>query len=470
MKTFEAAVIPEPEKILVTQRARHLADSFPDKAVRKDRLQRLLSMIKDNKSAIENTICEDFGHRSKDETLGFEILACVEEIRHTLKHFPKWMKTERRPVSLTSFPGRAEIVKQPLGVIGIVVPWNYPLYLAISPIVGALAAGNRVMIKMSEDTPRFGALFAEMVARTFKAEEVSVFTGDGRLFAALPFDHLLFTGSTVVGRQVMQAAAANLTPVTLELGGKSPAIIADDAAFESAIRKMMFGKLLNAGQTCIAPDYVLLPRGREQEFLTIAKQIVARFYPTLQDNPDYTCIINERQAQRLRRYIDDAKAQGAVIHPLHSEIPVEESRKFTPLIVSNVTDSMLIMQEEIFGPLLPLMLYDDVEQAIDYVNSHPRPLVLYLFSNDRLLQEKVLRQTTSGGVVMNDVIMQVVQNDLPFGGVGDSGMGRYHGKEGFDTFSNLKGVFHQRRMNGTFLLYPPRTGGRLRRLVEFLMR
>ncbi|MDD5175017.1 MAG: coniferyl aldehyde dehydrogenase [Sterolibacterium sp.] len=458
------------QRVFALQRAAHLADPYPSEAVRRDRLERLLAMIKDNSAAIEDTICADYGHRSKDETMGFEILNCVLDVRHTLKLFPKWMKTERRPVALTSFPGRAEIVKQPLGVVGVVVPWNYPLFLAITPISAALAAGNRVMVKMSADTPSFSALFAEMVARTFKPEEMSAVTGGGRAFTSLPFDHILYTGSSATGKQVMQQASANLTPVTLELGGKSPTIIADDASLEYAVKHILFGKLVNSGQTCIAPDYVMVPRKLEKDFLAMAKQVVENFYPTLQDNPDYSCVVNDKQAQRLRRYIADAKEQGAEIFPLHSETIPESSRKFTPLAITKVKDSMLVVQEEIFGPLLPVIVYDHFDEVIDYINARPRPLALYLFTNDSERQEKVLRHTTSGGAVINDVMLQVLQNDLPFGGVGQSGMGHYHGKEGFDTFSKLKGVFRQSRINGASLAFPPRTNGRLRRMAEFLIR
>lgn len=469
----EAAAIANLERVLSLQKAAHAAGTFPSEAIRRDRLNRLLDMIKANQSAIEDAICADFGNRSKDETLALEILTCVEEIRHTEKRFAKWMKNERRPVAIGSLLGRNEIIKQPLGVVGVIVPWNYPLYLAISPIAGAMAAGNRIMVKMSEFTPRFSSLFARMVASAFKDDELFVVTGGldvARAFTQQPFDHILFTGSTTVGRQVMQAAAANLTPVTLELGGKSPTIIAEDASLENVVTQIMFGKLVSAGQTCIAPDYVLLPKSRETEFVELAKKAVMHFYPTLESNPDYTCVVNERQAQRLKRYVDDAQAKGASIYPLHDEQTSADSRKFTPLAISNVNDSMQVAQEEIFGPLLPIVTYDRFEEAVDYVNRHPKPLALYLFTNDKSRIDRVLRNTTSGGVVINDVMMHVVQNDMPFGGAGPSGMGRYHGKEGFDTFSNLKGVFHQNRINAGFLLRPPRNNGWLRRIARFLIR
>ncbi len=459
-------------RVLALQRAAHRAEPFPDLHRRRQRLDRLLAMIKDNAAEIETAICADFGNRSRDETLAFETLSCVQEIRHSRKHLAAWMRPERRPVALTSWPGRAEIIRQPLGVIGIVVPWNYPLFIAVSPLVGALAAGNRAMLKMSEFTPAFSALFARLIADTFKEDEVHVVNGSAdvaREFVSQPFDHLLFTGSTPVGRQVMQAAASRLMPVTLELGGKSPAIIADDIALERVVPQIMFGKLMNAGQTCIAPDYVLLPRGREQAFIDMACRVVKQRYPRLVDNPDYTCVVNEKQAERLRHYLDDAQQQGAIIHALHDETPPADSRKFRPVAVTGVSDDMLLLQEEIFGPVLPIVPYDTIEQAIDYVNRHPRPLALYVFSDAAATIDRVLRETTSGGVVVNDVLMHIIQNDLPFGGVGASGMGHYHGKEGFDTFSKVKGVFRQSRFNGVSLLYPPYGNGRMRRLVKFLI-
>jgi acyl-CoA reductase-like NAD-dependent aldehyde dehydrogenase len=469
----ESAALADIERVFELQRAAHLLHPYPDARARQERLDRLLAMLKAHRAEIETVISADFGNRSKVETLALEILSSVEEIRHTKKRLPKWMKRERRPGSLNTWPGRAEIVRQPLGVVGVVVPWNYPLFLAISPLVGALAAGNRVMLKMSEYTPQFSAFFADIVAQTFADDEVFVVTGSAdvaRAFVSKPFDHLLFTGSTGIGRQVMQAAAANLTPVTLELGGKSPTIVAADIPLERAVPQIMFGKLVNAGQTCIAPDYVLVPRGREQAFVEFARKSVMHNYPTLENNPDYTCVVNEKQAQRLRRYIDDARQQGATIIPLHDEVAPAGSRKFTPLAITGTTDGMLVMQEEIFGPLLPVVGYDSIDQAIDFVNRRPRPLALYVFSDDAAVVDKVLGNTTSGGVAVNDVMMHVIQNDLPFGGVGPSGIGHYHGKEGFDTFSKVKGVFRQARFNSGALLRPPYGNGRLRKLTNFLLR
>jgi len=445
---------------------------FPGPEVRKARLASLEAVIIRRRAAIEDALDADFGGRSRDETLAFEIFSSIAEIRHARRRLASWMKPRRRAVELTSWPAKAEVIPQPLGVVGIVVPWNYPLYLAVSPLVSALAAGNRAMLKLSEHTPKFSALFAGMMEEAFNEDEVAVILGDvhaARAFCGKPFDHLLFTGSTSVGREVMAAAARNLTPVTLELGGKCPVVVTPDANLQEVAERVMFGKLCNAGQTCVAPDYVLLPRGREAEFAALAHQATMRFYPTLQSNPEYTSIINEPHAQRLRRYIGDAQSQGARVHALHDEAVPLGSRKFAPLAFTGVTDSMLIMQDEIFGPLLPLVPYDSVAEAIGYVNRHPRPLALYVFGRDRQAIDAVLGGTVTGGAVVNDVMMQVIQNDLPFGGVGASGMGHYHGREGFDTFSKLKAVFRQSAINGGFLLRPPRHQGRLRRMVEMMI-
>lgn len=460
------------DRVLALQRNAHLRAPYPDEALRRDRLQRLLALVKTNREAFASAISADFGGRSKVETLAFEVLTCVDDIRHTLKHLRRWMEPQRRAVGLTTWPARARLLRQPLGVIGVIVPWNYPLYLAVSPIVGALGAGNRVMVKMSEHTPRFSALFADLVAKAFAEDEVFVVNGGAAVaqaFSALPFDHILFTGSTAVGRQVMQAAATNLTPVTLELGGKSPTLIGDDVDLDKVAASVLFGKLVNAGQTCIAPDYVLLPRQHERAFLVAARRAVQRHYPRLQGNVDYSSVINERQAQRLRRYVDDARERGAQVHALHDDAGAKEGRQLLPLAVTGVQDNMLLMQEEIFGPLLPVVLYDRFEDAIAHVNRHTRPLALYLFTKDESRIDAVLKQTTSGGVVVNDVMLHVVQNDLPFGGVGASGMGHYHGKEGFETFSKSKGVLYQSRFNAAALIRPPYGNGRLQRLALFLI-
>ena len=374
------------------------------------------------------------------------------------------MKPSRRSVGLAFQPASARVLYQPLGVVGIIVPWNYPLYLAIGPLIGALAAGNRVMLKMSESTPATGQLLKDLLAQVFTEDQVAVVLGEadvGIAFSRLPFDHLLFTGSTSIGRQVMRAAADNLTPVTLELGGKSPAIVSASVPLEDAAERIAFGKTLNAGQTCVAPDYVLVPKDRLEGFVEAYRQVIQRFYPQLSDNPDYTSIINPRQYARLQDYLDDAQARGARLLPLFEQ---GQDRRMPHYLLLDVTDGMRVMQGEIFGPLLPVVPYDDLQQALAYVNARPRPLALYYFGYDKAEQQAVLENTHSGGVCLNDTLLHVAQDDLPFGGVGPSGMGHYHGHEGFLTFSKAKGVFVKQRFNAARMIYPP-YGKALQKLV-----
>jgi acyl-CoA reductase-like NAD-dependent aldehyde dehydrogenase len=361
---------------------------------------------------------------------------------------------------------------QPLGVIGIVVPWNYPLYLTVGPLVGALAAGNRAMIKLSEYTPRFAALFARLAQQTFAADEVAVINGDAEVastFSALPFDHLLFTGSTQVGHHVMRAAAANLTPVTLELGGKSPAIVGPGADLERAVERILVGKLLNAGQTCIAPDYVLLPEGKREAFVEAARACAARLYPDLGGNPDYTTIISPRHFARLDGLVGDATRAGARVVPLSQSPSDPERRRLAPVLLLDVPADATVMREEIFGPVLPLVTYRTLEEAIDYINARPRPLALYLFEKNGGAIDRVMAQTVAGGVSINETLLHVAQEDLPFGGVGPSGMGAYHGEAGFETFSKLKPIFRQSGFNGAGLLKPP-YGKRFETMIRLLLR
>jgi coniferyl-aldehyde dehydrogenase len=359
-----------------------------------------------------------------------------------------------------------------LGVVGIIVPWNYPLFLAVSPLAAALAAGNRVMIKMSEFTPQTGQLLADLVRRYFPSGDVSVVLGDadvGTAFAKLPFDHLLFTGSTAVGHHIMHMAADNLTPVTLELGGKSPAIVGPEYPLHKAAERIIVGKLMNAGQTCIAPDYVMVPAGQEDAFVAAARAVVARIYPKLATTADYSSIVNERHFQRLNGYLAEATAQGARVLPLSDAVADPVTRRLPPLALLGVKDSMRIMQDEIFGPLLPVLPYRVLDQALAYVNAHPRPLALYIFENDKQRLDRVLQGTVAGGVTVNDTILHIAQEELPFGGVGPSGMGHYHGEEGFKTFSKQKSVFYQSSVNGMSLFNPP-YGQLFERLTRFLIR
>ncbi|RZI83886.1 MAG: aldehyde dehydrogenase family protein, partial [Pseudomonas sp.] len=352
------------------------------------------------------------------------------------------------------------------GVIGIIVPWNYPLFLAIGPLTGALAAGNRVMLKLSEATPTSGIALQALLARVFPEDLVSVVLGEvevGQAFARLPFDHLLFTGATSIGRRVMLAAANNLTPVTLELGGKSPVIVSSSAALASAAERIAFGKLLNAGQTCVAPDYVLVPRDRVGAFADAYRQAVRRLYPSIAGNRDYSAIINPQQLQRLVHLLADASDKGAQVLDLYPH-ESREGRRLPPHLLLDVSDDMQIMQDEIFGPLLPLVPYDKLDDALAYINQRPRPLALYYFGQDRAQQRLVLQHSHSGGVCINDTLLHVAQDDLPFGGVGPSGMGRYHGHDGFLTFSNARAVLSKQRLNLARLIYPP-YGKALQRLV-----
>jgi coniferyl-aldehyde dehydrogenase len=463
-------------------RAAQSREPFSDWPTRAKRLHALAELISEHRAGINVAISADFGRRPAEETELLEIFPSLSGIGHALRHGRRWMRPRRRWAGFWFLPARIELLPQPLGVVGIIVPWNYPLYLAIGPLTDALAAGNRVLVKMSELTPRFSTLFGELIARYFTPEEVAVVNGGaevGRAFAALPFDHLLFTGSTAVGREVMRAAAANLTPVTLELGGKSPAIIGPGARFEHAVERILVGKLLNAGQTCIAPDYVLLPRARVAEFTDFARKVVAKLYPDFASNPQYASIASDRHYARLQSLRDGALAAGASVHvlvgnempalPFSARTDTSATRILAPALLTNVSDDMQIMQQEIFGPLLPLVPYDCIDDALAYVAARPHPLALYVFDEDRATVDRVLSRSLSGGVTVNDTLLHIAQHDLPFGGVGASGMGAYHGEAGFRTFSWMKPVFRQARRNATGLLNPP-YAGTFRRTLRILLR
>ena len=453
-------------------RAAQARDPQPSWDTRAKRLRALETMLQGHRSEIATAINADFGCRPTEETDLLEFFPSLSGIRHALRHGRRWMRPRRSLAGLAFLPARNMLMPQPLGVIGIIVPWNYPLYLAIGPLVDALVAGNRAMVKMSEFTPRFSALFAELIAKTFKPDEVLVVNGDAdvaQAFSALPFDHLLFTGSTAVGHHVMRAASANLTPVTLELGGKSPAIIGPGARFDNAVERIVFGKLVNAGQTCIAPDYVLLPRARVADFIGTAQRITAQMYPQLGQSRQYASIVSDRQYQRLVGLRDSALSAGARVHPLSDSTDDPARRLLPPQLLSDVNDGMTVMQDEIFGPLLPLVPYDSIDEAIAYVAAHPHPLALYLFEQDQGLIDSVLARTIAGGVSVNDTLYHIAQHGLPFGGVGASGMGGYHGEAGFHTFSHMKPVFRQARFNGAGLMNPP-YGARFRRMLDMLLK
>ncbi len=466
------STITELTSALSRLRTRQSADPMPTWATRAGRLHALEAMLREQRAAFAAAISADFGQRPVEETDLLEVFPSLSAIRHALRHGRRWMRPRRSFAGLAFLPARNVLIPQPRGVVGIIVPWNYPLYLAVGPLVDALAAGNRAMLKMSEFTPRFSALFAEQVAKYFQPDEVVVVTGDAdvaQAFSALPFDHLLFTGSTAVGRHVMRAAAANLTPVTLELGGKSPAIIGPGARFEHAVERIIFGKLVNAGQTCIAPDYVLLPRARLTDFIDIAGRTTARMYPPAAHQAQYASIVSDRQYERLVGLRESALAAGAQLHTLGEAAEDPARRLLPPQLLTEVGDDMAVMREEIFGPLLPLVPYDTLDEAIAYVRARAHPLALYLFEHDQGRIDAVLARTQAGGVSVNDTLYHIAQHGLPFGGVGASGMGGYHGEAGFRTFSHMKPVFRQARFNGAGLLNPP-YGARFQRVLDLLLK
>ncbi len=455
------------EPLLAAQRAAYRANPMPSAEQRRAWLKALRELILGEKQALIEAVSRDFSNRAAEETLLAEIMPSLHGIDYASKRLGKWMKPSRRSVGLAFQPAAAKVVYQPLGVVGVIVPWNYPLYLAFGPLFGALAAGNRVMIKMSESTPATSQLVKELLARIFPEDMVAVVLGEaevGQAFSRLPFDHLLFTGATSIGKHVMRAAAENLVPVTLELGGKSPAIVSADVPLADAAERIAFGKTMNAGQTCVAPDYVLVPQDRLEGFVAAYRAAVQRFYPKLENNPDYTAIINERQLGRLKGYIADAEAKGAQLVPL---FPGDQGRRLAHSLVLNVSDEMKLMQEEIFGPLLPIVPYQRLDEAFAYINDRPRPLALYYFGYDKGEQQRVLHETHSGGVCLNDTLLHVAQDDMPFGGVGPSGMGHYHGHEGFLTFSKAKGVLIKQRFNAARLIYPP-YGTSIQKLIQKL--
>ena len=435
-------------------------------------LARLAAMLRENTTALCDAIDADFRGRASQETRLLEIVPALSALSHARRHLRRWMRPQRRPTGRW-FLGRSRVICQPLGVAGIVVPWNYPLYLAVGPATCALAAGNRLLVKMPEGTPRTSALLQRLVGEAFAPDVLAIVNGGpdvAREFVALPFDHLLFTGSGAVGREVMRAAAANLTPVTLELGGKSPAIVGRGIDIAQAADRILFGKCVNAGQTCIAPDYALVPEERVDAFVEAARVAVARLYPTLRDNRDYSAIIDERHRARLAAYVDEARASGArvvEINPAAEDL--RSSGKMAPTLVVAPGEALAAMREEIFGPVLPVVPYRALEEAIAFVNARPRPLALYVFDHDRSAVDLVLRRTVSGGATVNETLLHIAQDELPFGGVGPSGMGEYHGRAGFETFSKRKAVFYASRLNALALLRPP-YGARFEALARLLLR
>ncbi len=444
--------------ILRRQREAFARDMAPAKAVRDDRLRRLDALVRDNAAHFAELIARDFGRRPALVTHIADINTVRAAIRHARGHLGGWMRPRRAATGWASRPGSSRIMRQPLGVVGIIGAWNFPLNLTLAPLVCALAAGNRAMIKPPELTPLFADALRAAVAEAFAEDEVAVVTGGpetGQAFAALPFDHLVFTGSTRVGRLVAQAAAKNLTPVTLELGGKSPLIVDVSADLKLAAERTAWGKFFNAGQICIAPDYALVARGKLDPFVDALRTAIAKQYPTIGGNPDYTSLISASHHERLRGLVDDARAKGARVIEVGAAAP--GTRTMAPTLLLDVTDTMEVMRQEIFGPVLPIIPYDLVDDAIAFVNARERPLSLYWFGSNAAARERVLATTISGGVSVNETLMHFVQEDLPFGGVGPSGTGHYHGAHGFERLSKEKPVFIQSRFSSGFMLYPPYT-------------
>jgi coniferyl-aldehyde dehydrogenase len=464
-----AELHPTLERLRAAQAAR-----VPDFHQRRDDLRRLRSTFKASLERMDAALRADFGHRSRHESMITDGMTVLHEIDHLLAHLRRWMRPQRRAPGLMFRPARAEVRYQPLGVVGVISPWNYPVNLALIPLATAIAAGNHVFLKPSEHSPASSAYLRWLLAEVFPADRVAVALGGAEVaaaFAALPLDHLLFTGSTAVGRKVMAAAAQNLTPVTLELGGKSPAIIADGYPLATAAARIASGKWLNAGQTCIAPDYVMLPAEHRDAFVAALRSEVQRRYPQLDDNPDYTRIINDGQYRRLRGYLDQARERGAEVIELVAVDPVraEAQRLIPPTVVLDPGDDLALMREEIFGPILPIRGYRTLDDALRYVRANDRPLALYLFDLDRERIAHVLDNTVAGGVTVNDTLMHCGQSTLPFGGVGASGIGHYHGHDGFLTFSKQMPVFYQARWSGMGLFKPPYRG-LAERMVKFVTR
>jgi coniferyl-aldehyde dehydrogenase len=450
----EAPTLAVMQNTLDRQRQAQIKGGEVPASLRIDRLKRAIAVLETHGDAFCDAMSEDFGNRSLDASKLTDIQGAIGPLKDAVKQVRAWMKPERRkatfPMGLLG--GRARIEYQPLGVVGCISPWNFPVQLTFSPLAGVFAAGNRTMIKPSEYTPITSELMKTTLESAFDEEELAVFTGGpevGSAFSQLPFDHLLFTGATAIARHVMRAAAENLVPVTLELGGKSPVIVGRSADMAMTARNVMAGKTMNAGQICLAPDYAMVPQERISEFVSQAQTAVNEMFPDIKDNPDYTSVINERHFERLNSYLEDAQSKGAEIisiNPSNEDFSQQEHHRIPPTLVLNPSEDMKIMQEEIFGPLLPVKTYDHIEETIDYVNQHDRPLGLYYFGDDANETRQVLDHTVSGGVTLNDVIMHVAQENLPFGGVGPSGMGAYHGVDGFKNFSHARSIYSQSKL------------------------
>ena len=469
----DAGNLPPLEQALELQRQAYTRHPVPRYQERVADLRTLRRFLLENRDALIEAVNEDYGNRSRHETLFGELVPVLDGIKHTLKHLRRWMRPQRRAVDFLLFPGaRNRVLAQPLGVVGVIVPWNFPINLMFLPLTSIFAAGNRAMVKLSENSRHLAALLLERLPRYFPADKLAVFDetgGVGVEFSRLPVDHLLFTGSTQTGRSVMSAAAANLVPVTLELGGKSPALLCEDFPLRTAAERILFVKLMNAGQICTSVDYLLLPRARTAEFVALAREIAPQRYRDI-SSPDYTSIIDARAFARITHALEEARARGATLVPLLPGKPWDESsRKIAPHLVLDTPADSELLQREIFGPVLPIVSYDSLAEAVAYINARPRPLAFYPFSRDGGTIAYLLEQVMSGGVCVNDALWHVGQHDLPFGGVGASGMGHYHGREGFLTFSKLRPVFYQARVSGMRFLWPP-FGALADKILDFLTR
>ena len=422
----------EAQRVFALQRDAYLRNPYPSLAERVERLRTLERVLMENVDAIAEAINADFGNRCVEESLMLEIFTSIDGIRHTIKKLPKWMKPQKREVSILFATGANRVIPQPKGIVGIVSPWNYPLFLTISPLTSVLAAGNRAMIKMASNSQHLCRLLADKLSAAMPEEVAAILPGvRAQDFSTLPYDHIVFTGSADAGRTVMRSAAENLTPVTLELGGKSPTIVCDDFDVDEAASRIMYAKCVNAGQTCLAPDYLFIPEAKRDQFVAAAKKVVAERYPDTNDRA-FTSVIDEKSYRRLRATLDDAQQKGATLVTLVPGATYNDQlRKIPPTLVLNPTQDMIILQEEIFGPLFPVMTYRDLDEVIAYVNHRDRPLGLYVFTNDAAREEKIIYSTISGGVTVNNCMLHVAQHDMPFGGTGASGIGHYHGHEGF---------------------------------------
>jgi coniferyl-aldehyde dehydrogenase len=460
----------EAQRVFKRQREAYERHPFPSYEERLDNLRKLDRLLVASSRAIADAISADFGHRAMEETLAAEVFTSLDGLRDATKRLRKWMAPQKRDTSILFATGKNRVIPMPKGVVGIISPWNYPLFLTISPLTSALAAGNRAMIKMATSSQTLCRLLAEKFREVFPEDMVAILPGvRGQDFSSLPYDHLIFTGSADAGRTVMRAAAEHLTPVTLELGGKSPTIVCDDFDIDEAASRILYAKFLNAGQTCLAPDYVFVPEARLDAFVTAAKRIMPQRYPD-PSSPQYTSVIDDKSYRRLRETLDDASAKGAEVISLVPSASFDDGlRKIPPHMILGVTDDMLVMQNEIFGPLMPVKTYRSLDEVISYINARDRPLGFYFFTHDRAREDQLIYSSISGGVTVNNCMLHVAQHDLPFGGTGASGMGQYHGHEGFLELSKLRPVFNAPKLPILDLFYPPYTG-KHRKLLDFLIR